>query len=401
MAKVMATPQICTEKVMRGKGEGSIYKRKDGMWVGSIELNPRPGNPRPRKVVTARLKSDLIIKFEKAKAEAKRNGDMPTSSQSVEQWMTEWLERIAVKELRPKTMANYRSFTKNHILPVIGNVKLDRLTPRHVMEVTDRLEESHSGTTAKTAHAIMSSAFRSAEEWGRISSNPAHVAKAPRTEATSLEVLDLEEVGRLIGQFRGDAERYLWAVFILTGARRGEILGLQWDRVTDVLDLQWQLQRHPVNIVAPADYEYQRLSGGLYLTRPKTKKSTRVVPLVPPLSGILAQWKEIAPANPHGLVFATAGGEPIDPDFASKQWPKILEAAGITKHIRLHDLRHSAVDLLYGAGVDVDTIMEIVGHSTRAMTREYKSRGNRPQLTDAMTKMSALLGIESLPHIGG
>ena len=219
------------------------------------------------------------------------------------------------------------------------------------------------------------------------------LVRAPRIPATTLEVLTVDEVTQFVQTYRGTPDLYLWITFMLTGARRGEILGLQWDRVTDVLALEWQLQRLSVNLVAPADYVYQKLTGGLYLTRPKSKAGWREVPLVPPLSQILEQWRSIAPPNRYNLVFTTPAGDPIDPGVASKIWPVILKTAGIDKRVRIHDLRHTAVDLLYASRVSEPIIMEIVGHSTRAMTRGYKARGNREQLTDAMTAVSALLGI--------
>jgi integrase len=289
-------------------------------------------------------------------------------------------------------MANYRSFVTGHIIPTIGQVRLPQLAPAHIRKVTAAIEgKGLSPTTGLTAHRIMASAFAAAEREGRITRNPAKLVQAPRRAATALEVLTAEEVRRFVRTFGTSPDSYLWVTFMLTGARRGEILGLQWDRVTDHLDLSWQLQRHPVDIVAPADYEYRRLDGGLYLTRPKSRAGWRIVPLVDPLKLILSQWRDRAPANPHGLVFARADGRPIDPDRATEAWTKALTAAGIGKHVRLHDLRHTAVDLLYEAGVPETTIQEIVGHSTREMTRAYKSRGNRAQLTDAMTRMAALL----------
>jgi integrase len=68
----------------------------------------------------------------------------------------------------------------------------------------------------------------------------------------------------------------------------------------------------------------------------------------------------------------------------------LLAESGITKNVRLHDVRHTTVDLLDLAGVPDDIIMEIVGHSTRQMTQQYKSRGNRERLTKAMQQLSAL-----------
>lgn len=377
---------------MRGKGEGSVYQRaSDGLWCGTLELPPRDGKRR-RRVITARTKRDLLTKLKDERRRLENIGDMPTASQTVEQWFTYWLEHLAVKEVRPKTYANYVSMTKRHVVPTIGKVRLAQLAPAHVRRVTDEIAaKGLSPTTGLTVHRIMSSAFTDAEREGRITRNPAKLTDAPRRAVTTLETLTADEVRQFVETFGRTPESILWVTFMLTGARRGEILGLTWDRVTDHLDLSWQLQRHPVEMAAPADYEHRRLLGGLYLTRPKSRAGWRIVPLVDPLRSILERWRLDAPTNPHGLLFATPEGNPIDPDWATKAWPRALAAAGLTKHVRLHDLRHTAVDLLYEAGVEEATIMEIVGHSTREMTRGYRSRGNRKQLTDAMRRMSALL----------
>lgn len=377
---------------MRGKGEGSVYQRaSDGLWCATLELPSRDGKRR-RRVITARQKRDLLVKLRDERKRLEGAGDIPTASQTVEQWMTYWLREVAVKEVRPKTMANYRSQVKNHVLPVIGKVRLNALAPTHVRRVTAAIEEAGlSPTTGLTVHRILSSAFTAAEREGRIGRNPAKLVQPPRRAVPELEVLDVGEATRLVQLFGAQSEAYLWVSFMLTGARRGEILGLTWDRVTDVLDLSWQLQRHPVEMVAPADYEFRRVKGGLYWTRPKSRAGWRIVPLVDPLAAILEQWRHASPPNPYGLVFATAAGEPIDPDWATKEWPRVLAAAGIDKHVRLHDLRHTAVDLLYEAGVPETVIVEIVGHSSRTMTRAYRSRGNRPQLKAGMEQLSTLL----------
>ena len=119
-----------------------------------------------------------------------------------------------------------------------------------------------------------------------------------------------------------------------------------------------------------------------------------MVPLVDPLKSILARWREAAPPNPWGLVF-TLDGQPIDPADASKAWPDVLAAAGIDKQVRLHDLRHTAVDLLYDAGVPEHLILEIVGHSSRAMSRSYRSKGDPKRLTAAMEQFSARFQLDA------
>jgi integrase len=188
---------------------------------------------------------------------------------------------------------------------------------------------------------------------------------------------------------------------LLTGARRGEVIGLERDRVGDVLDLSWQLLRLKKTDTdgkpdVPADYEYRHLTGGLYLTRPKSSSSWRVIPLIDPLRSILEKHMASTPENEWGLVFTRTGTgrgakpRPYGPDLAGKDWRRILAAAGINKDVRLHDGRHTTVDLLYAAGVPDDLIQEIVGHSTRTMTQQYKSLRNRERLTAAMEQFSAL-----------
>lgn len=384
----------------RGKGEGSVYKRaSDGLWCGSLEL-PSADGKRRRKTITGKSKNDVIRKLSDAKIQLRQRGDLPTAGQTVGQWLTYWLEHVAGKELRPYTVANYRTVLTNHVIPVIGKVTLDRVTPAHVRRVHAAIiEKGLSSTYALNAHRVLSSAFTTAEREGRIHRNPAKLTAAPRKAVAPQEALTVPEAIQVLQHIANDPLMGArWATSLLTGARRGEVLGLERDRVSDVLDLSWQLQRLKLTENGkpdvPADFEYRHLTGGLYLTRPKSSAGWRIVPLVDPLKSILERYIEATPDNEWGLMFTRGGGRPLDPDQDSKAWRRVLSETGIEKDVVLHGLRHTAVDLLYEAGVPEALIMEIVGHSTRGVTRSYKSRGNRKQLTEAMERMSALLGTQ-------
>jgi len=392
---------------MRGSGEGSIYRQKDGLYAASVELPTRDG-VRRRKVVRRKLKKDVITELARITAELKDRGDLPTAGQTVTQWFTYWLNEIAAKEVRPKTMEGYRASVNRHIIPAIGTLKLEKVTAAHIRRVHDSIiDKGLSSTTALLAHRIMAVSFKIAYREGRIGRNPANLTNAPRKAVTALEALDLTDALALLEHVAQDELMGArWATALLTGARRGEVIGLEWDRITDVVDLSWQLLRLPITDIdgkpdVPADYEYRHLTGGLYLTRPKSSKGWRIIPLVDPLKSILERHKETTAENPYGLVFMQ-GKRPIDPDQDSKHWRTLLAETGITKNVRLHDVRHTTVDLLDLAGVPDDIIMEIVGHSTRQMTQQYKSRGNRERLTKAMQQLSALFstpGEDTLPAI--
>lgn len=401
---------------MRGKGEGAVYRvPKDKTqplkyWTGTIELPPLNGERR-RKVVRRKNKAQLVAEMDRLRGELRKRGDLPTAGQTCEQWFTYWVEQIAAREVRPNTIDGYRRSVNNHIIPAIGKVKLEKLTAAHIRRVHDGiLAKGLSSTTALLAHRTMSVSLKIAVREGRISRNPASLTNAPRKAASTLEALDLPEALQVLEYVSTLPDGALWATALLTGARRGEVIGLERDRVdADTLDLSWQLQRiawahgcggkcgrrkqdcpQRVTTDVPADYELRHIKGGLYWTRPKSSKSWRIIPLFDPLRSILLKHLEHAPANQWGLVF-TRNGRPYGPDLAGKDWRNVLEASGITKNVRLHDVRHTTVDLLYLAGLPEDIIMLIVGHSLRTTTRGYRSDQNRARLNGAMEQFSTML----------
>ena len=118
--------------MIREKGTGSIFQREqDGMWVARIEL-PSDGTKRRRKTIVRKKKSDAITALREARRELETAGDLPTSSPTLEQWMNQWLERIAAPRLKPNTLVSYRGSVTRYILPSIGKVRLDKLSPAHV-----------------------------------------------------------------------------------------------------------------------------------------------------------------------------------------------------------------------------------------------------------------------------
>lgn len=386
-------------KKTRGKGEGSVFKDSRGYWTVVIELPPRGGNRR-RKKVRSKDKQTAMEKAAVLRLELAARGDLPTHSPTVEQWLTHWLENIASKSVRPNTMSGYRAVTNKYVIPIIGKKKLDKIQADDVRAVTDYMvnELGMSSTSALIAHRTMSSSFETALRENKIYRNPAKLLDAPRKAVANLQTLDVSEAMQVLEHVFHDEENGArWATALLTGARRGEVIGIEVDRVGDDLDLSWQIQRLSTGArgtagevgkpSVPADFEYRHLEGGLYLTRPKSKAGWRIIPLVDPLAAILSRHMELNPPAENGLVFHRKG-RPIDPAQDSKDWRKVLAATGIDKDVRLHDLRHTTVELLYAAGVPEDIIVMIVGHSTVMQTRSYRTRRTDPRIRDAMALFS-------------
>lgn len=393
------------------KGMGALYKDSRGYWTGAVTLPSRDGKRR-RKVIRGKDRTTVLNRLEDLKRELRDNGDIDTRDITVKQWFTYWLDSIVSVEVRPKTAERYRNITEHWVIPTIGTRKLRQLTASGVRSVTDAMtREGLSSTTALTAHRIMSVALEWALREGRITRNPAKLMAAPRKAVSSLEALDLQDALDLYAHVRdaGGPGFALWATTLLTGARRGEVLGLEQDRVTDdVLDISWQLQRltwrHGCTtpcgykrgaecpartLLLPTDYEHRQVAGGLFLTRPKSRSGWRTPPLVEPLAGVLRAHLQQFPPGPNGFVF-TNHGKPIDPSDHSRNWRKLLTETGIDKNVRLHDIRHSTVDLLTLAGVPDDVIMQIVGHASRLQTNDYRRRNDVARMRLGMTALGDL-----------
>jgi integrase len=389
----------------RGKGEGALFKDGRGYWTIRIELPRGVDGKRRQKVIRRKDKKAAMAEMAAVKKDLDKHGDLPTSNLTVEKWLRRWIDDIAPKEIRPKSYASYKSMTDGWLIPMLGRHKIDALTADHVRGMfktimsTPRNQKLRGqkdippGTpmvgpdTAIKAHAVLSSALKTAMREGKATRNVCEMVDPPRKAKVAQNALTTEQAIRLLRHIATRADGALWATYLLTGARRGEILGLEVDRITDALDLSWQLLRLTDISTAPADYEYRHLQGTLYLTRPKTKSGARVVPLVEPLRSILALHMQ---GMEEGLVF-TRDGAPWDPDRATKEWAKLLAEAGLPDNVVLHGARHTAVDMLDAAGVDWDTIKDIVGHSTRQMSQAYRSKPDMKRLSGALEKVALVL----------
>lgn len=388
------------------KGEGSLKKNSRGLWEIRIELPGGLDGKRRRKVVRRANRADAVDEMRKLKKELAKTGDLATSSVTLEVWSEHWLAKRAEK-LAPNTIAGYRTAFCDYINPLLGTKRLDKITASDVKHLQDvisktpkdralrgkknlpRGTEMLSSTYALLVHNTLTSALKMAEREGKISVNVCGLVDRPTKRTTDEKALTVEEAVKLLLHLATHKDGALWATFLLTGARRGEVIGLEVERVTEVLDLSWQTQRIKDIDAVPANYEHRHLEGSLYLTRPKSKAGWRTPPLVEPLATILTRF---IGERTSGLVFQR-DGRPWDPADASKEWKVVLQEIGLPDDVTLHGARHTVVDLLYEAGVPEPVIMEIVGHSSRAVTRSYRSRGNQKIVREALEKMSALVSI--------
>jgi integrase len=215
------------------------------------------------------------------------------------------------------------------------------------------------------AHAVMSSAWTMARRYQWVVANPFSVAKKPAPARPQLHPPSPKQIAALLDAADERFALYL-EVSAAVGARRGEVVGLQWGDVTDeALIVRRSLSYAP--------------GQGVVVTEGKTgPKGHRVVAIDPTLAAALKVHRvaqvELALASgmpsPCWVFSHNAGATPWRPDFASREFLRLRRRVGIDERIRLHDLRHYVATQLLAAGVPLSVVGKRLGHRQLATTSD-------------------------------
>lgn len=404
-------PKDSTPRPKRGDKEGSLYQRhvKDCTkpvdrrgrttckcpWQGAYVIGYRGDKP-IRKKVSGPNRSVALERLTELKAKY-ASGDLPRDGKAitVEKWMTYWYTRILPRHAKPYTIAGYSAKVNHYIIPLLGHLRLDTLTPEHIEDAWDRLRDEGnpkkneptplSANTIHQTHRILSAALTEAVRRKKLRANPAgrESMKAPSRVEHELDVMTEAEVDKILEACRGKWNAARWNVALALGLRQGEALGLRWEDVDldeGILHVRQTLMR---------------ITGqGIVFGTPKSSKSRRDIPLPPSLLDNLKAHRKaqnearLRAGNfwvDSGLVFTQEDGRPIDPSVDATRWRKLLESAGV-RHYRLHDARHSAGTLMVAEGVDIRVAMAILGHSQISVTMRYQHAADQ-LLVDAAKKL--------------
>ena len=379
------------------RGEGTIFKDSRGLWVAQVDLGHSPDGKRLRKRVSSKSRNEVIRKrrdlLRSIEANTLTAGRVPT----VEQWLNHWVTTIAPANVRPSTLRGYESTIRQHHIPHIGKRRLDKLTTDDVRFLHSQMERGGSKpSTVLRAHTILSKALKDAVREGAAGFNICDRMDRPKSRTEPRGAFSEAEANAVLTTAQGDGIHSYsrWLAALKLGARQGELLGLEWDRVdlqAGTIDLAWQLQEIPwqhgagcgckdlakraqtcpqrVPKVRP-DFEIRPCFEGRWFTRPKTQAGVRLLPLPESLRVALLQLWQEGPRNEYGLVWATAEGTPLRANEDRTAWLELCKRAGV-RPLTLHAARHTMVSLLLDEGVSPEVIRQIAGHSSILSTRNY------------------------------
>jgi len=312
----------------------------------------------------------------------KQQGIVPTgtATQTVAQFLTDWVENSQKQNVRARTYERYEQFVRIHLVPEIGYIQLQKLTAIQINNLYLKLGKRLSSSTLNTLHMMLHKALEDAVRWGLLARNICDAVSAPRRTHYEIKPLTKEQAQLLLDTAKEDSLEALWVLALTTGMRRGEVLALKWQ---DINFEQAMLQVRRI---------FTRAPGNRYIeAEPKTEKSRRSIMLtsftvealrrhrVKQLETKLqmgAVWQE------HDLVFCTSLGTPLNPNRALELFKRLLKKAGLPD-MRLHDLRHSIATILLSMGVHPKVVQELLGHNRIQETVDTWSEPILPDTEDS------------------
>lgn len=354
----------------RGNGEGSIYRRKDGRWVGQYTVYTAKG-PKYRYIY-GKTRAAVAEKLSKAIAARSSGFVSDIGNRTLGAYLDRWLADSLRGTVRASTCERHEINVRVHINPSLGNVRLKGLTPAHVRGLhREKLDSGLASATVRKIHSTLHKALSQAVSDGLIPRNAADV-KAPRPAPKEMRPLSEGEACTFLDVARTSGDRFepLYVLAITTGLRRGELLGLRWEDV--------DLERGTLRVGRSLVREEGRHTVG----ETKTRRGRRQVNLTPRTVNALKAHRKrqleermrlAETYKDHGLVFSTSIGTPVNPEnLVNRSFKPLLEKAGLPK-IRFHNLRHTCATLLLGRGVHPKFVQELLGHATIAITLDTYS----------------------------
>ena len=355
-------------RVHRGRGaDGKQIKP----WTTTFDVQPTWTEKSARKKAEA-----FAATFEK---ECKKGlvGDTRMKFSEYCEYVIDLKEKRGLKH---STVTSYHDLSER-IYPVIGHIKIKDLRADQLNDLYSEL--SKDGMNKKTGgklsnksilehHRLVHTVLEQAVKEGLIPFNVADRVELPKAEQKEVNYFQPEQIDEIREALEKESIKWktLTHMLLITGARRGEILGLKWDKV--------DFDNNRIFICNNVLY---KKDVGIYEDTPKTERSKRYISLPVDTIKLLKQYKVWQWGerirlgeyfNYQGFVFSQDNGNPMHPDSVTT-WLDRFSKRHDLPHINPHAFRHTMASMLYFNHVDSVSISRRLGHSKVSTTSDIYS----------------------------
>lgn len=361
-----------------------VSEKRPGVWRIEVATGWDPQKRRYGRIVRSVKGTKRKAQAEAAKLEAQvAHGQLLTNDGSCtfEVLVQEWLSSTHHQE---STKRGYESKLRNHVLPYLGNKRVSEINVRTIEGFVAHLRgtpvaprrkdgpptgKTLSDSTVRQCHAIVNRALQTAHRWGWIPANPAKLVsmRTPQRRHTGMGATEMGALLRAADEL-GGADGLGVRLAITIGARRGEIVGLQWN----CIDIpQRMIHVHQA---------MTEVAGERKIKTTKTQATRYVAIDEETAKKLLARWNEmsrraaqleVAWSEDDFVLSPHPGAKlPIRGDRLYKSYRALADQLGITD-MRFHDLRHGHATVLLQDGADLATVAERIGDDPVTVARFY------------------------------
>lgn len=354
-----------------------------------------------KKMTPKQLEEHLKHEYLKFKQEVLSGEYITPEKMTFEAFTKEWSVKFAERKLSETTYMNRQHALKNHIVPVIGFLRLDQIKTMTIVNLLDNLkridgkEGELSDSSKEDVYKALKSVYKYAVQWKVVSTDPMIGVEKPQSrqkvKEEELNVYEPAEIEQLF--IAAEHELYHWRVFITlalaAGLRRGELLGLEWSRV--------DFEKKEIDISTTI----VKGRKGPVIKDPKSKASKRLIALDDNMMKELELYRKhwVAEKLLMGAgriekerewIFCNEDGTHFYPDTPSLWWRRFTERAEL-RHIRLHDLRHTSATLMIAQKIHAKVIAERLGHSRISVSMDTYGHLFRSADHEAALAIGAIL----------
>lgn len=296
------------------------------------------------------------------------------------------------------TVAFYEDIAK-YITSYFKGAVLQEITSIEVQLYLRHFRTEHEKRTGKplTARAlrhhygVLKNIFGYAEKNDMLEKNPMKNVDAPVIPKKPVDALTMEEAAvffEKLSECPLDFQALLY-LFITTGLRRGEAVGIKWKDIDEKKGLL-----HVERAVA------HTTQTGTVISTPKTASSIRTIPLMPGMLRLLQQLKKQKRREypdvllNEAFVFHRKDDifRPCCSNAVTHKVKRFAKTSGLPD-FSPHDLRHSCATLLLSQGADIKSVQEILGHSDASTTLNFYVKADIEQMRAATDKLAAAFGL--------
>lgn len=300
-------------------------------------------------------------------AEVEQGAYVHRSTRTVGDLFRYWLDTHVDGVKRETTADRYHSTVEKHLMPALGAIQLQKLTPPQVQQFyAAKRAQGLGDRELVNCHQRLSQALKVAVRLGLVARNVCDAVTPPRYEHAPKATWSRDELARFLDAAQSSSYGPIWLMFALSGMRRSEVLGLRWQDI------------NAADGTMNVSQTYVAIHAKMVVSAPKTRAGRRIITLEPVLLDALRDHRLRQAEHKlslgsaycdHGLVFASEAGTPIQARNLYRQYEALVKQAGVPR-IGIHGIRHTVATLAIASGQDIRTLADLLGHAKTSITTD-------------------------------